>query len=75
MASNKIKAGSKVVMSHSQRQAFMKTSSLGELFGVAHLLPDVENITSKNNALTSPAKFLDVTYKSECKQKFIVATG
>ena len=32
----------KVVMSHAERQKYLKTSGLGELFGVAHLLPDVK---------------------------------
>ena len=32
----------KVVMCHAERQKYLKTSGLGELFGVAHLLPDVE---------------------------------
>lgn len=29
-------------MSHAERQAFLKTSPLGQLLGVAHLLPEVE---------------------------------
>ncbi|CDN17282.1 hypothetical protein RintRC_2243 [Richelia intracellularis] len=32
MNSNKIKAGTKVVMTHSQRQAFLKKSFLGKRF-------------------------------------------
>jgi hypothetical protein len=28
-------------MSHAERQAFLKTSPLGQLLGVAHLLPEV----------------------------------
>ena len=32
----------KIVMTHAERQKYLKTSGLGELFGVAHLLPDVE---------------------------------
>ena len=32
----------KVVMSHAERQKYLKTSGLGELFGVNHLLPEVE---------------------------------
>lgn len=35
-------AGTKVIMTHAQRQAFLKTSGLGEIFGVAHLLPEIE---------------------------------
>jgi hypothetical protein len=42
LSSDEIKAGSKVMMTHAQRQAFMKISRLGQLFGVAHLLPEVE---------------------------------
>ena len=32
----------KVIMTHTERQKYLKTSGLGKLFGVAHLLPDVE---------------------------------
>ena len=32
----------KVVMTHAERQKYLKTSGLGKLFGVAHLLPEVE---------------------------------
>lgn len=42
-----MKAGTKVVMSHTQRQAFLKTSRLGELLGVAHLLPEVAEVTQE----------------------------
>jgi len=42
MSSDEIRAGSQEMMTHAQRQAFLKTSSLGQLFGVAHLLPEVE---------------------------------
>lgn len=41
MSSDEIRAGSSEMMTHAQRQAFLKTSSLGKLFGVAHLLPEV----------------------------------
>lgn len=37
-------AGSKHIMTHAQRQAFLKTSHLGKLLGVAHLLPEVEEV-------------------------------
>ena len=40
MNSNEIMAGSKEIMTHAQRQAFLKTSRLGKLLGVAHLLPE-----------------------------------
>ncbi|MBJ7298778.1 MAG: hypothetical protein ACK4YK_09440 [Dolichospermum sp.] len=44
MSSEEIMAGSKEIMTHAQRQAFLKTSYAGKLFGVAHLLPDVEEV-------------------------------
>ncbi|WP_227788822.1 MULTISPECIES: hypothetical protein [unclassified Nodularia (in: cyanobacteria)] len=49
LTSSEIKAGSKVVMTHAERQAFMKTSPLGQLFGVSHLLPEVEGLMSSNH--------------------------
>jgi hypothetical protein len=49
LTSNQIKAGSKVVMTHAERQAFMKTSRLGKLFGVSHLLPEVEESTTSGH--------------------------
>ena len=58
MASNAIKAGSKVVMTHAQRQAFLKTSHLGQLFGVAHLLPEVEDSKSHNHALSNQTELV-----------------
>ncbi|WP_445630277.1 protochlorophyllide oxidoreductase [Nostoc sp. DSM 114167] len=71
MASNTIKAGSKVVMTHTQRQAFLKTSPLGQLFGVAHLLPEVEDSKSHNHALSNQAKFVDdVDILSSSEHKF-----
>ncbi len=59
MNSNEIKAGSKVVMTHSQRQAFLKKSSLGKLLGVAHLLPEVKEETNTKYTLvtTEPVFF------------------
>jgi len=44
---DEVMAGTKVVMTHAERQAFLKTSNLGEIFGVAHLLPEVEEVTNK----------------------------
>lgn len=44
VTSDTVKAGTKVVMTHAQRQAFLKTSRLGELLGVAHLLPEVSEV-------------------------------
>ncbi|MBH8575022.1 protochlorophyllide oxidoreductase [Nostocaceae cyanobacterium CENA369] len=64
MASNEVKAGSKVVMTHAQRQAFMKTSPLGQLFGVAHLLPQVEAVTNSNHA-ANQEKVADILVISE----------
>ncbi len=34
-------------MTHAERQAFLKTSRLGEIFGVAHLLPEIEDVAHK----------------------------
>jgi hypothetical protein len=42
LSSDEVRAGTKVVMTHAERQAFLKTSGLGQLFGVDHLLPEVE---------------------------------
>ncbi|BDI16756.1 hypothetical protein ANSO36C_25580 [Nostoc cf. commune SO-36] len=70
MASNTIKAGSNVVMTHAQRQAFLKTSSLGQLFGVTHLLPEVEDSKSYNYTLSNQAKLVDVDISFSSKHKF-----
>ncbi|MEH2015145.1 hypothetical protein [Nostoc sp.] len=47
MSSDEIKVGSSEMMTHAQRQAFLKTSPLGKLFGVAHLLPEVAEATEE----------------------------
>ncbi|MEH2123199.1 protochlorophyllide oxidoreductase [Nostoc sp.] len=70
MASNTIKAGSKVVMTHAQRQAFLKSSPLGQLFGVAHLLPEVEDSKSYNYDLSNQGKLVDVDISFSSKHKF-----
>ncbi|MEI6444921.1 MAG: hypothetical protein WCO29_17760 [Nostocales cyanobacterium ELA583] len=44
MSSDEVMAGSKEIMTHAERQAFLKTSYLGKLLGVAHLLPEVEEV-------------------------------
>ncbi|WP_414551654.1 hypothetical protein [Anabaena sp. CCY 0017] len=49
LISSEIKAGSKFAMNHAERQAFMKTSSLGKLFGVSHLLPEIEDLSPLNS--------------------------
>jgi len=49
MSSEEIMAGSKEIMTHAQRQAFLKTSHLGKLLGVAHLLPDVIEVTEERS--------------------------
>jgi thioredoxin 1 len=49
-------AGTTVVMTHSQRQAFLKTSHLGQLLGVADLLPEVEEPAVIKYAPASEAK-------------------
>jgi hypothetical protein len=46
MSSDEIRVGSSKMMTHAQRQAFLKTSPLGKLFGVAHFLPEVEETTN-----------------------------
>lgn len=45
-SSDEIRVGSSEVMTHAQRQAFLKTSHWGKLFGVAHLLPEVKALTN-----------------------------
>jgi len=53
-------------MTHAQRQAFLKTSHLGKLFGVAHLLPEVEaaaNIKSAQRTDTKVEMGLSVSEK------------
>jgi hypothetical protein len=47
LSRDQIRAGTKVVMNHAQRQAFLKTSPLGQVFGVADLLPEVEQVTQE----------------------------
>ena len=54
-------------MTHAQRQAFLKTSRLGKLLGVAHLLPEsdvqptilsISEKTFTKNVLESPIPVL-----------------
>jgi hypothetical protein len=56
-------AGTKVVMTQTERQAFLKTSGLGEIFGVAHLLPEVEEVTNKAPQKSSSLKWLRGLFK------------
>ncbi|MEA5600126.1 protochlorophyllide oxidoreductase [Nostoc sp. UHCC 0252] len=56
MSSDEIRVGSSEMMTHAQRQAFLKTSPLGKLFGVAHLLPEVEETTNIECAQVTNAK-------------------
>lgn len=56
MSSDEIRIGSSEMMTHAQRQAFLKTSPLGKLFGVAHLLPEVEETTNIKCAQVTNAK-------------------
>ncbi|MHC5597945.1 MAG: protochlorophyllide oxidoreductase [Nostoc sp.] len=56
MISDEIKVGSSEMMTHAQRQAFLKTSPLGKLFGIAHLLPEVEAATKIESAQTTDTK-------------------
>lgn len=46
MTSDEVKAGTKVVMTHAERQAFLKRSRLGQVAGVSHLLPEVAEETN-----------------------------
>lgn len=75
MSSDEIRAGSQEMMTHAQRQAFLKTSSLGKLFGVAHLLPEVAEAIETSRTPPTEAKeevvfsssekiFIHVTEKS-----------
>ncbi|QIR36361.1 protochlorophyllide oxidoreductase [Tolypothrix sp. PCC 7910] len=65
MSSDEIRAGSSEIMTHAQRQDFLKKSSLGKLFGVAHLLPEVEEITSSQDTSSHQDKFLNKLFISE----------
>jgi thioredoxin 1 len=56
MSSDEIRAGSKEMMTHAQRQAFLKTSSVGKLFGVADLLPEVAEAMETNHTPATKAK-------------------
>jgi hypothetical protein len=47
LTTDEVMAGTKVIMTHAQRQAFLKTSRLGKIFGVAHLLPEIEDVAHK----------------------------
>ncbi|MDZ8055380.1 MAG: protochlorophyllide oxidoreductase [Aulosira sp. ZfuVER01] len=65
MNSNEIRAGSSEMMTHAQRQACLKTSPLGKLFGVAHLLPEVEETTSNHHLSSTQAKVAGRLFVSE----------
>jgi hypothetical protein len=39
LTSDQVKAGTKVIMTHAERQAYLTKSGLADLFGVADLLP------------------------------------
>jgi hypothetical protein len=41
LTSDEVKAGTKVIMTHAQRQVYLKKSGLAQWFGVADLLPEV----------------------------------
>jgi hypothetical protein len=68
MSSDEIMAGSKEIMTHAQRQAFLKTSYAGKLFGVAHLLPEVIEETEQRSENLPHLKRVRGLFKSE-KQK------
>ncbi len=53
---DEVMAGTKVIMTHAERQAFLKTSRLGHILGVSHLLPEVgevkEEVQKESSRLT-----------------------
>lgn len=69
LTSDEVMAGTKVVMTHAERQAFLKTSRLGEIFGVAHLLPEVEEVTNKAPQKSSSLKSLRGLFKRRPQKK------
>lgn len=69
LTSDEVMAGTKVVMTHAERQAFLKTSGLGEIFGVAHLLPEVEEVTNKAPQKSSSLKWLWGLFKRRLQKK------
>jgi len=71
MSSDEIRAGSSEMMTHAQRQAFLKTSSLGKLLGVAHLLPEIEETTSSHDSYSNQAKVADRLFVSEQSNQII----
>lgn len=56
MSNDEIRVGASEIMTHAQRQTFLKTSPLGKLFGVAHLLPELEETTNIEFAQGTNAK-------------------
>lgn len=44
LSSDRIRVGTKVVMNHAERQAYVKKSGLAKLFGVADLLAEVPEV-------------------------------
>lgn len=58
-------AGTKKIMTHSERQKFLKTSGLAKLFGVDHLLPEVEEIDTWNPV--PPKNSINLTMKAQYK--------
>jgi hypothetical protein len=65
MSSEEIMVGSKEIMTHAQRQAFLKTSYLGKLLGVAHLLPEVIEVTEEKSENLPHLKRVRGLFKSE----------
>lgn len=51
LTSDEVKAGTKVVMTHAERQAFVKRSRLGQVAGVSHLLPEVAEGTKEKQGV------------------------
>ena len=60
LSRDQVQAGTKVVMNHAQRQAFLKTSPIGQIFGVADLLPEVEQVTHKAPKESSQSKCVKI---------------
>ncbi|RAM51535.1 MAG: protochlorophyllide oxidoreductase [Hapalosiphonaceae cyanobacterium JJU2] len=75
MTSNRIRAGTTVAMTHAQRQAFLKTSSLGQLFGVAHLLPEVDEIKNSNCTSFQKATKTDLLSFDQIMHQYEVLEG
>ncbi|HEY9599612.1 MAG TPA: hypothetical protein V6D33_18270 [Cyanophyceae cyanobacterium] len=70
MTSDQVRAGTKVVMSHAERQAFLKASPFGQLLGVAHLLPEVGK--AKDAALKARPVSHRISRRSKTRYRFAI---